>query len=271
MGNETKQNVHQELIVAIFAAGMSIVPPGGPTGSVQADSEQAYLARLAYAVSDLKDEAWNKIPEWAQQWHVAAADVMNGTWLNADGSLRPADERKAIPSCPGLDVSVFAATRQEPLKPVRTMLAGGTAAATAFQSPAANNTLPDGPTAAESQKPILDEAKPTPESTSKQLPDGFSKDGMKQPGAVAEEAPGLPTPAQMLSQPAELMKKPVVDVLYAILAEKLSETAGKPTVEALHAELKRRCGRKLGMKLTRDVRTSFYKTVDAMRMAGRLK
>ena len=240
-----EKNIHQELVVAILKSGSAFTVPGGILG----ETEQDYLTRLAVAVSHLSDESWSLIPEWAQAWYDAAAKTMNG-WYDGDGNQLP--NRVPLPACPGMPGQAFILADTPPI-PKTAQDATGIAPEEPLRLP-------------QEQRSACLMAESTPEA---------GKDGLMAPAEPIQQAEAALPPAKAPVQPAP-PRMPILDALHVIMAEHLSgssfcDVTSEPSPNALREELVRRGYRKLSVKLIREERKSFSRTVEALRDAGKMK
>lgn len=276
MSESAERNVHQELVVAIVKAGVPFDLPGG----LKTETAQEYLVRLAVAVGELNDDAWNAIPEWAQAWYDDAAKIINGTWYDMAGNLLP--NRQLLPICPGLTgVQFVEPPRMKPTRTVLvvtgvTLMAAAGAGQPAYPRPI---PIPSRATSAPAQASV--EVKLAP------------PDRQNQPrnGVVGEELGNYPAPpprpslgAAKAALPTHVLehapptkppplspKETAAEAAFAILAEHYSVVKGRLSAEDLQQAVSVRISRNVPMRKLRPVRTAFYIAIDALSTAGKLR
>lgn len=250
MPERSEKNIHQELIIAVLKSGMAFTTPGGVHGG---ETEQAYLTRLAVAVSQLSDASWILIPEWAQAWYNEAAKTMN-SWYDEAGNQLPA--RRPLAACQGIPQDAFMLGRQPsvlPAEPTEDVVKPSQQATVMPQIPKtaqedAEIALKDQPGLPEEQVSAYQMAESTSEA-----------------GKPILRAPAVPAGRQA---PRRLH---ILDALHAVIAVYLSEGIPEPTAETLREYLVRHGYRKLSMKLIRKECKSFARTVEGLRDAGMMK
>ena len=252
MQDKSERNTPQELIVAILKSGSAFTVPGGILG----ETEQDYLMRLAVAVSQLSDQNWNAIPEWAQAWYDETASMMNA-WYDDAGNLKT--DRRPLVTCPGIPKDAFILSTPEP--------------------PEAKHDQPAMPKIPETAKEDAETTSmerlrlPQEQASACQMAESTSKAGKTVLEAPALKSCQAGTASQQTSMPIQpaAPRLSILDTLHVIMAEHLSDVASKPTAAVLREELARLGYRKLSSKLIGKEYKSFERTVEALKATGKMQ
>lgn len=266
------RNIHKELYDAAIGAGAILTPP---QIGCEAEELQDYLERLAIAISNIPDAAWNAIPEWAQAWYTASANILNASWFLPDGTSRPTEGRQQLPMCPGLTLQGQAVEQHTQPPAARTAIATGKSVESHAAVPEVS-ILPFQADQAET-RPETTITGPATQATGG-ASEGDTGTDIQQAvnAATRPEMPPLsrpPGPPQVPVVPLTPLEPriPVIDDAFLFLAERFSDVSGRPSVRDIRDAIILKRGKKLSTSKLTSARSAFYKSVEALRAVGKMK